>query len=666
MHKVLMIVESPAKAKKIKSFFPAFEIVATVGHFRDLPTNEMGVEPPDHQPLYVVSEGKQSIVVKLRSAAKSADTIYVATDPDREGEAIAAHVVNTLGSTHKSKIHRVTYDEISKTAIEKAIAAKRQVNWSLVRAQEARRVLDRYVGYLVSPELTNKFRSQFSIGIFLTSGRVQSVAVKLIVERQETIDNFVPTEHYGVQAALIKAGIEFQAAWLPANQEPGTLMTDKRLALTVQGRTHTLRVSDVSHKPSKVPAPTPLITSTYVQLMGSMLKLTTKIAMDAAQKLFEAGLITYHRTDSPAMSTEFIESVRAFATQHRLPVPASPRIHRMKANAQGAHECLRVVDIEMRDIADAGIEDPLLKKVYGLIWMITLQSQLADGENTVTSAIFKNGSNDSFVSKATQVKFQGWREATVKFGHSHDLKSATEELNTQEDSEKAPVGSLPELNIGESLTPLRVDLVTKLTEPPAVFTEKSLVKTLEKMGIGRPSTFASTIEKILQVNYVTRNSKLQFAPTALGKAMVHALNPEFSFMTYQYTADIEESLDLIALGKAEYKSVVQSAWDVLLKELESFKTKPLPSQVNLTAADTQPPVADAKPERAASGSRRKPTKASSSATTKPGSSTPGSLCPECKTGKLQMKKIQGGANAGKSFIGCTGYPQCRFFSWPKQ
>jgi DNA topoisomerase-1 len=403
--------------------------------------------------------------------------------------------------------------------------------------------------------------------------------------------------------------------------------------------------------------------------MGSVLKLTTKVAMDAAQKLFEAGLITYHRTDSPAMSAEFVGCVRTFATKHRLPAPASPRIHKMKANAQGAHECLRVVDIEMRDIAGAGIDDPLLKKVYTLVWMITLQSQLADGENTVTTAILKNGSNDSFISKATQVKFQGWRDAAVKFGHSHDLKSATEELNSQENSEKAPVGSLPELIIGESLTPLRVDLVTKLTEPPAVFTEKSLVKTLEKMGIGRPSTFASTIEKILQVNYVTRNSKLQFAPTALGKAMVHALNPEFSFMTYQYTADIEESLDLIALGKAEYKSVVQSAWDVLLKELESFKTKPLPSQINLIAADTQPPVAGAQPERAtASGSRRKPTKASSSATrtTKPTTSTPGSLCPECKTGKLQMKKIQGGANAGKSFIGCTSYPQCRFFSWPKQ
>lgn len=668
MSKVLMIVESPAKAKKIKSFFPAFEIVATVGHFRDLPTNEMGVEPPDHQPLYVVSDGKQSVVTKLRAAAKSADTIYVATDPDREGEAIAAHVINTLGSTHKSKIHRVTYDEVSKSAIEKAIASKRQVNWFLVRAQEARRVLDRYVGYMVSPELTNKFRSQFSINQFLTSGRVQSVTVKLIVERQEAIDKFVPVEHYGIQATLIKAGIEFEASWKPTIP-PNTLMTDRNLALTVKGRTHTLRVSEINRKPTKVSAPTPLITSTYVQLMGAALKLTTKIAMDAAQKLFEAGLITYHRTDSPSMSEEFIASVRNFAGQHRLPLPSAPRVHKMKASAQGAHECLRVVDITMRDIVQAGIEDPLLKSVYNIIWLMTLQSQLADGENTVTTVLLVNGANDQFVSKATQIKFPGWREASARFGQSQDAKLATEELNSSPDSDKTPTGTIPELSVNESLTPLKVELITKLTEPPAIFTEKSLIKTLEQMGIGRPSTFATTIEKILQSNYVTRNKKLQFAPTPLGVATVHALSDEFSFMTYQYTAGVEESLDLIALGKDQYKSVVQKAWEVLFKELESFKTKPLPSHIKLSSGENSPPEhpnrnSSARTAQSAKTAQRSSTPSKSAApVTK--AFFPGNKCPDCKSGSLQMRKIKGGDNAGKSFIGCTGFPQCKYFSWPK-
>lgn len=670
MPQVLMIVESPAKAKKIKSFFPAFEIVATVGHFRDLPTNEMGVEPPDHQPLYVVSEGKQSVVVKLRAAAKKADVIYVASDPDREGEAIAAHVVNTLGSTYKNKIHRVTYDQVSKSAIEKAIAQKRQVDWRLVRAQEARRVIDRYVGYLVSPELTKKFRSLMASIGFLTAGRVQSVAVKLVVERQRAIDTFVPVEHYGVQAALIKAGIEFQATWVPANLKQDELLTDRILAIQVKQRTHTLRVHDINRKPSKVTAPTPLITSTYVQLMGATLKLTTKIAMDAAQKLFEAGLITYHRTDSPSMSEEFVASVRAFAGQHKLPLPQSPRTHKMKASAQGAHECLRVVDIALRDISEADIRDPLLQTVYDIIWMVTLQSQLADGENTVTTVTFHNGAGDVFVSKASLVKLNGWREAAMRFGRSSDMKVAAQELDEPEDSaEKPTVATLPELNLNESMTPLRVDLLTKYTTPPEVYTEKSLVKTLEKMGIGRPSTFASIIEKILKLNYVTRNKKLQFAPTVLGTAVVQALDPEFSFTAYRYTAEVEDSLDAIALGKAEYKAVVQSAWEVLFNELEVFKAKSLPEGVTLSGAEGLPA------ETKSTSSSRSDSRASGSATTsgktrtqKPApastKASPGSACPECGSGKLQMKTIKSGPNAGKSFFGCTGYPKCKFFSWP--
>ncbi len=667
MSQVLMIVESPAKAKKIKTFFPAFDIVATVGHFRDLPTKEMGVEPPDHQPLYVVSEGKQSVVVKLRAAAKKADTIYVATDPDREGEAIAAHVVNTLGSAHKTKIHRVTYDEVSKSAIEKAIAKKRQVDWQLVRAQEARRVLDRYVGYLVSPELTNKFRSQVSALPFLTAGRVQSVAVKLVVERQQVIDTFVPVEHYGVQATLIKAGIEFPAAWVPAGLAPGQLMQDRNLAATVRDRTHTLRVNTITRKPTKVPAPAPLITSSFVQLMGAALKLTTKVAMGAAQQLFEAGLITYHRTDSPSISEEFAASVKAFALRQRLPVPETARVHKMKASAQGAHECLRVVDIETRDISSAGIQDPLLAAVYGLIWLVTLQSQLADGENAVTTVTFRNGAEDVFESKSTQVKFLGWREA-ARFSQTGDAKAATDEMEGIGEDVKRPPVTLPDLSTNESLTPLRVDILTKHTEPPPVFTEKSLVKTMESMGIGRPSTFASIIEKILSLGYVTRNKKLQFAPTPIGKATVQALDPEFSFLAYRYTADVEESLDLIAMGKADYKAVVQKAWEVLAAELTTFITKPLPHHVQLDAADlkatgsasTSKAPTTAKTRNSSASSSRSPRTVQATAAI-----TPGATCPDCKSGTLNVKKIQGGVNAGKSFIGCTGYPRCKFFSWPK-
>lgn len=309
--RVLMIVESPNKAKKIRGYFSDFNLMATVGHFKDLPRDSMGVEPPMHKPEYVVSEGKQAFITKLRAAAKEADLIYVATDPDREGEAIAAHVVNTLGNSHSSKISRITYTEISRKAIEQAIQAKRSVDWNLVRAQEARRVLDRYVGYLVSPELTKKFKAR-GINTFLSAGRVQSVAVKLIDERQRAIEMFTPVKHFGVSVNLVKSGIEFEAVWKPL-LAAGELITDVNDAKRVVDRTHSLKVIKVLNTPRKVAAPKPLITSSYVRLMAAALKMTTKASMDAAQKLFESGLITYHRTDSPVMSEEFIQEVRGFA-----------------------------------------------------------------------------------------------------------------------------------------------------------------------------------------------------------------------------------------------------------------------------------------------------------------------------------------------------------------
>ena len=287
---VLMIVESPNKAKKIRGFYPDFKILPTVGHFRDLPRNKMGVEPPTHKPQYEIMGGKESVVKQLKAAAKEADIIYVATDPDREGEAIAAHVVNILGKEHRPKISRITYTEINKKAIDKAITNKRHVDWKLVSAQELRRVIDRYVGYMISPVLTKRLKSSENRSS-LTAGRVQSIALRLIVERDQERSNFIPIEHYGVDIELQYSGVKFTAKWNPELPQ-GMLITDKGQAVDVKNRTTKVQLFQTSITANRIAPPKPLVTSDYLKTMSKCYKLSSKTSMELAQKLFEAGLIT--------------------------------------------------------------------------------------------------------------------------------------------------------------------------------------------------------------------------------------------------------------------------------------------------------------------------------------------------------------------------------------
>lgn len=681
MSQVLMIVESPNKAKKIRGYFPEFNVIATVGHFKDLPPKEFGVSPPLHKPEYIVVEGKEPIISKMTAAAKKADVIYVATDPDREGEAIAAHVVNTLGQAHAKKIARITYDEISKAAIQKAISAKRQVDWPLVRAQEARRVLDRYVGYTVSPVLTDKLR-KLGYSEFLSAGRVQSVAVRLVVERAQEIAVFKSITHYGVKARLIKVGVEFDVSWKP-DKPAGELVTDISEAQTVIVRTNTLKLINLSQTPRKIAAPKPLITSSYVRLMSAALKLTTKQAMDAAQSLFEQGLITYHRTDSPTMSEDFMVTVRDFAVRHKLPIPDTARQAKAGAHAQAGHECLRVTDINLVNARAAGVDDALLQSVYQLIWTITLESQLAAGEDIVTTAQFVNHAQDSFFSKTKSKKFLGWRQAAVLFSQSTETKEAATSLESE--SEDATLASLPDLKINESLTPLSVELETKKTEPPAAYTEKTLVEKLDKLGIGRPSTYAQVIERIIFMNYVTRQAKtLRLDPTPKGCSIVLAMNTHFSFMEYAYTATLEESFDLIAQRKAEYLPVVNQAWESLTQEMKRFEAAALPSDIerfkptSVSNTDKTPTVRNqtitkkAQPKKSPTntplndkkvGDIKKPVTSDKKHVPPSSKATPGDKCPNCNQGTIEVKKLKSGKNIGRPFMGCSAYPACNFFQW---
>lgn len=696
---ILFVVESPNKAKKIRQYFPEFQVIATVGHFRDLPVDRIGVEPPTHQPEYVTCKGKSEIEAKLRVAAAKAEKIYLATDPDREGEAIASHVYQCIGAKYKDRMKRVTYDQISKKAIEQAIAKARGVDWALVAAQEARRVIDRYVGYMVSPVLTSKLRTHNSGIRFLSAGRVQSVTLKLIVERQLEIEQFNPVEHYGVTLHLGKDQVEFQAQWLPfycsdddiakgnhgveANVEgedeeqiSSRLMTDKVIANSVFDRTMMATVETVVVRDVSISPPPPLMTTTYVQMVVSTLKMTTKKAMDIAQKLFEQGLITYHRTDSPSMSDEFVSEIRRFAGEHKLPLPKSAHVYKPKDSAQAGHECLRVTDIGVPKVK---LSDPVHELVYHLIWLRTLQSQLAAAVDTRTVAILHNGQGDRFISRGSVEKMPGWRSARQWSTAIH---------KAEKDAEKSQQEStVPPLNVNEQVTLKDKTLDVKKTKPPSVYTEKTLVQKLDKLGIGRPSTYAQAIERIVEQHYINRDAKLRLTPKVLGRCVVASMDAPFAFMNYEYTAELEDYLDLIAAKKGNYQELVHAVYTSLTSDLELFEKRPLDAPIveklgaisASAAKSTESGEKKKSATKAGIGKTRKSPKSISCASNQGAVLSQkavsretsrrhshlhvGDACPMCRVGVVRQDAFKAGEHIGEAFMGCSLFPNCRYFEW---
>lgn len=673
MSKTLFIVESPNKAKSIAKYFPDFMVLATVGHFRDLPANELGVDTETHKPAYVTMEGKSDLVSRLKSAARNAQEIILATDPDREGEAIAAHVAYILGREQAPKIHRVTYQEVTKPAIQAALNNKRSIDWKLVKAQEGRRVLDRYVGYLVSPALTHKFRS-VQLMNYLSAGRVQSVALRLVVERAEEIENFKSIEHYGVLVHLNHAGVSFTAEWIRLNAAGEfikELMTDKNTANQVASRTQALKLVKLIKTKVKVSPPAPLITSSYVKMVAGRFRLTTKQAMEIAQKLFEQGLITYHRTDSPYMSEDFALQVRAYAANNQLPVPHAVRQFKAKAGAQEAHECLRVTDIHKAQVM---VSDPLLEKIYRLIWEITLGAQLADGIDERTSAHWINQYKDAFISRGRVVLNPGFRRVKL-LGLADDLDSDGErdaEASSGNVSPQEHEQSLPAMTEGLALKPSEVELQTKQTQPSPLFTERTLVAKLEALAIGRPATYASVIETIVKRDYVERSGKsMIFTPTPVGRAVVMALRPQFSFLNYSYTAEAELQFDLIADGKSSYDTVIADAYRKLAAEITQFNRQTL-SSATTQAICALPPI-NPQPKKTSNNrnsnetkiaipakSARKKSEKTPPLSTDTSNNTSGATCPNCSKGALQIRTAKNGERAGLVFFGCSCYPKCRY------
>ena len=549
----LVIVESPGKVGKIRDYLGAgHDVMASVGHVRDLPSKgDIGVEPPAFRPRYVATERGADVVARLKRAVAKADEVYLATDPDREGEAIAWHLQQALGL---SKPKRITFNEISAAAVREAMARPRAIDVKLVAAQEARRVLDRLVGWMVSPELSRQG------GAGLSAGRVQSPAVRLVVERERAIEAFATIQHFGVEVSFVDGDdTTWTAAWrvkphLPPGQE---YWLDRGFAERV-ARLRGFCVETFSEKEEAAAPPAPFTTSTLQQAASTRLKLRPKAVMEAAQRLYEQGAITYHRTDNPNLSNDAVSAIWDRARAMGLEAAPRPRRWKPKDGAQEAHEAVRPTHFDVREAGETDTE----RRLYGLIWERAMASQLADARYKVRKAVLLaaeplDQAAIRFDAGGRRRVFAGWEE----------LLDKTEDA-PEDDADDDPASNpVPELQPGQILGAVGGRVVEKKTKPPPRFTEATLVKALEAEGIGRPATYAAIMETIIQRNYVTVDGKRQLRPTPKGAMVIDALCGRFGFVDLQFTRAMEDELDAIAEGRTSYLPVVSRLHQQLVDEI---------------------------------------------------------------------------------------------------
>lgn len=615
----LVIVESPNKIKKVQAYLgDNYKVAASVGHFRDLPLRRMGVEAPNFVPEYEVSEEKKKVVANLKKLIQKADIVYLATDLDREGEAIAWHLREVL---RPKKYRRIKFNEITKKALTEAIAKAGDIDMLLVAAQEARRVLDRIVGYTVSPLLTEISGA----AVNLSAGRVQSAALLLLVDREQAITSFVSVDHYKLKVSFPWPGK--QAVWSAEWQHKalqaamGVEQTEmftsapylQSLAQAIKAQP-AFMVYRIESREEDRRAPAPFTTSTLQQAASVMLGMEVDQTMKKAQALFEAGLITYHRTDSPNLAEESAEEIRTWLTGQGHAVPQKRNMWASKADAQEAHEAIRPTAVGITPTDFAPDSDEM--KLYKLIWLRAVASQMVPARYHATKALLLSAvkvkdHNLQFLAKGRVLLSPGWLALTPD-----DAVEEKDDESKEEDDDK----SLPELQEQARLQCCEVTPVTTATKPPPRLTDASLTKLLESMGIGRPSTFASIVATLYKREYIRKEGRKLFA-TALGIGVISILRGRFSFINYDFTKMIEGALDQIATGKASYLAVVGYQHQVLTSEVEKIKADPI-----VTAA-----VAEQKAEMFGEQI----------------------TCPVCKEGTLRRRSTASGA-----FWGCTAYPAC--------
>ena len=558
----LIIVESPAKANTIKKFLGGnTKVVASMGHIRDLPKSKLGVDVEHNfEPQYINIRGKGDLIKQLKKDAKDAKKVYLATDPDREGEAIAWHLSKILDVDPK-KITRVTFNEITKSAVQKAIKEPRDIDVNLVDAQQARRVLDRIVGYKISPVLWKKVRRG------LSAGRVQSVAVKLIVDRENEIENFIPEEYWNIYVQLLdeKSKKSFEAKFygkdgkrqeLHNKDEVDTILKD------IKNKKYIVKDIKKGEK-KRTPAP-PFTTSTMQQEASRKLGFTLKKTMATAQLLYEGikipekgtvGLITYMRTDSTRISEEARASAKAYIVNTYGENYYENRYYKTNKEAQDAHEGIRptYADLEPDKIKDSLTKDQY--KLYKLIYNRFMASQMSSAVYD-TMAVTIDSNNYTFKANGQNLKFKGFMTLYVE---------GTDEKQ-EEDNE-----IIPELVQGQEVKEQKIEPKQSFTEPPVRYTEASLVKALEQKGIGRPSTYSPTITTILERRYIEKEQK-QLKPTELGKVVNKLLTENFTnIINVEFTANIENQFDEIAEGKENWKEMIKDFYTPFEENVEKVE-----------------------------------------------------------------------------------------------
>ena len=602
----LIIVESPAKANTIKKFLGGnTKVVASMGHVRDLPKSKLGIDIENNfEPEYINIRGKGDLIKELKKDAKSAKKVYLATDPDREGEAIAWHLSKIL-DVDKDKITRVTFNEITKTAVQKAVKEPRDIDINLVDAQQARRVLDRIVGYKISPILWKKVRRG------LSAGRVQSVAVKLIVDREEEIEKFIPEEYWNIYVKLLdeKTNKTFEARFFGKDRKKQEIHNKEQVDEILKNIKNAKYIVEEVKKGEKKrnPAP-PFTTSTMQQEASRKLGFTLKKTMSVAQVLYEGvkipekgtvGLITYMRTDSTRIS----EEARAAAKEHIVKTYGEKyyenRYFKTNKEAQDAHEGIRptYADLEPDAIKDSLTKDQY--KLYKLIYNRFMASQMSPAVYD-TMAVTIDANTYTFKANGQNLKFKGFMTLYVE---------GTDEKQEEEE------GIIPELEPKQEVKEKSIEPKQSFTEPPARYTEASLVKALEEKGIGRPSTYSPTITTILERRYIEKEQK-QLIPTELGKVVNKLLTENFTdIINVEFTAKVENQFDDIAEGKEKWKEMIEEFYGPFEKNLEKVEKE-------LEHVEIEEEVSDVK-------------------------------CDKC--GRMMVYKY---GRFGK-FLACPGYPECK-------
>ncbi|MDO5776149.1 MAG: type I DNA topoisomerase [Eubacteriales bacterium] len=539
MAKNLIIVESPAKMKTIKKFLGSnYTVDASMGHVRDLPKSSMGVDVENNfEPKYITIRGKGDLIAALKKEAAKADKIYLATDPDREGEAISWHLKTALGldKNDKKTVARISFNEITKDAVTKALKNPRDIDLNLVDAQQGRRIIDRIVGYSISPILWEKIKRG------LSAGRVQSVALKLVCERDAQINAFVPKEYHTVEALIKNKTKHVKAVYYGENGVKTPLETAaeaEKIVKEVSSRD--INVAEVKDSERVKNAPWPFTTSTMQQEASKTLNMSTQQTMRVAQKLYEDGHITYLRTDSVRISDEAAAAARGFieANYGENYISKRPAAGKNNSNSQDAHEAIRPAHVE---VTPAALKEKLGRdefRLYQMIWKRFMASRMSNAVYATTSVKLECGTH-TFTASGSKLKFDGYLSV---YKNDQD-----------EENEKQDLGFLKQ---GESVKFEKVEDIQHFTEPPAHFTEASLIKTLEEDGIGRPSTYAPTIITLLARHYVTKEKKNLYV-TELGIAVNEIMTKAFpKIVDTKFTAAMEAELDDVAEGKADWRKVV--------------------------------------------------------------------------------------------------------------